>query len=222
MFVGLIRQNQWFIDRVNLFISFAALARMDNIFGLPLIPYGNPLPYEILRRFNINRFPPIDEYIRNSTSLTCQVLPFVCQLALNPVAFYNPVNDNLPAGEALQSRLPSPSSMMLMEHFAQIHQSGRFQDYDYGPQSNMARYGSETPPEFDLTQITGIPVALFVQSLDNEGDRVDSEWLLQQIDDIVVFNRTYQNYAHFDLYVAENTTDYLVDVVDLLEQFNQG
>ena len=126
------------------------------------------------------------------------------------------------ATESLQSRMPSPTSMMLEEHFAQIHETGRFQDFDYGPQNNMAIYGSPTPPEFNLTQITGIPVAALVQSLDTEGDETDSAWLISQISDIVVFNRTYENHAHFDFYVAENTTEFLVDVVDMLQQYNQG
>ena len=150
------------------------------------------------------------------------MLPSLCQLAYFNFGISNPINANPAASEAFQSRQPSPSSIMLMEHFSQIHQSGRFQDFDYGYQQNMVRYASDTPPEFDLTQITGVPIAIFEQEYDFEAAEGDNEWLMQQINEIVVFNRTYRNYGHYDLYLAENTTVYLEDVVDLLQQFNQG
>ena len=61
----------------------------------------------------------------------------------------------------------------------------------------MNRYGSITPPEFDLSRISGIPIAVLFGSLDNENTYLDREWFMEQINDVVVFNRTYQNYAHF-------------------------
>lgn len=65
MFVGLIRENQWFIDRVNLFISFGAIVRVDYMYDPYAVAYQNPLPLQMLRRFNITRFPPAGEYFRN-------------------------------------------------------------------------------------------------------------------------------------------------------------
>ena len=111
---------------------------------------------------------------------------------------------------------------MNVEHYAQIHESGRFQEYDYGPQGNLNRYNSQTPPEFDLAQITNIPIAVFVQAHDNEGNERDNQWLIQQIEDILIFNRTIENFAHYDLYVAEDTRIYLDDVINLLQQYNHG
>ena len=148
--------------------------------------------------------------------------PSLCQFNLYNIATTNPPNVNEAAHEALTSRFPSPTSMMLMEHFSQIRYSGRFQDFDYGYQQNMDIYGSQTPPEFDISQIAGIPIAIFEEELDFETAEPDNEWLMQQIGDIVVFNRTYEHYAHYDLYLAQNTTVYLEDVVDLLQEYNQG
>ena len=68
MLVGLIRQNQWFTDRLNLLISVGGLALMNNISGIPLANFGNHIPFEICRKFNINRYPPTDEYIRTTSS----------------------------------------------------------------------------------------------------------------------------------------------------------
>ena len=69
MYVGLIQQNEWFAQRVNLFISFGAIVRVNYMYD-PFTPfYQNPLPLKILRRFNITRFPPAGEYFRNVESL---------------------------------------------------------------------------------------------------------------------------------------------------------
>ena len=150
------------------------------------------------------------------------MIPAFCPF--NPVTFitYNPGSINEPAHQALTSRFPSPTAARMMEHFAQMRRDRRFQDFDYGYYTNMEVYGTETPPAFDLTQITGVPIAVFDEELDYETANPDNEWLVQQIGDIVVFNRTLTHYAHYDLYIAENTTDYLVDVVNLLQEYNQG
>lgn len=37
---------------------------------------------------------------------------------------------------------------------------GQFSEYDYGPVKNMKIYGSEEPPEYNISKIT-TPVALF-------------------------------------------------------------
>ena len=114
---------------------------------------------------------------------------------------------NEEASESFQSRLPSPTSLKLVEHLGQIYASGRFQDYDYGFETNTAIYGTELPPEFDLTQITGVPVAILEGELDFETEDRDNQWLIQQIQDIVVFNRTYEGYGHYDLFIAEDTVE---------------
>ena len=150
------------------------------------------------------------------------MIPALCPLYPYTFVTNNPGNVNEPAHEALTSRFPSTTAMRLMEHFSQMRRDHRFQDFDYGYYTNMEVYGAETPPEFDLTQITGVPIAVFDEELDYETANPDNEWLVQQIGDIVVFNRTLTHYAHYDLYIAENTTDYLVDVVDLLHEYNQG
>ena len=68
MYVGLIQQNEWFAQRVNLFISFAAIVRLNYMYGLIVYTYGNPLPFEILRGFDITRWPPAANNIRNTNT----------------------------------------------------------------------------------------------------------------------------------------------------------
>ena len=68
MYVALVQQSEWFTQRVNLFLSFGAIVRLDYMYGPLGVAFQNPLPFEIFRRFNINVFPPPAEYIRNTDS----------------------------------------------------------------------------------------------------------------------------------------------------------
>ena len=38
-------------------------------------------------------------------------------------------------------------------HYAQIIKNKKFQRFDYGINQNMIKYGSEIPPEYDLSKI---------------------------------------------------------------------
>jgi len=38
-----------------------------------------------------------------------------------------------------------------MYHYAQMIEAGKFQDFDYGPMVNQAKYGTKNPPEIDIS-----------------------------------------------------------------------
>ena len=68
MYVGLIQQNEWFAQRVNLFISFGAVVRLAYMYTPSGIINSNPLPYEVVRVFNFTMFPPPAAILRNTNS----------------------------------------------------------------------------------------------------------------------------------------------------------
>lgn len=43
---------------------------------------------------------------------------------------------------------------MQMEHYIQLTKSGKFEQYDYGEKKNVLHYGSSTPPQYDLKNVT--------------------------------------------------------------------
>ena len=47
----------------------------------------------------------------------------------------------------------STASTRQMAHFAEIRGSDTFQQFDYGPEMNMEKYGSGNPPVIDLKNI---------------------------------------------------------------------
>ena len=134
--------------------------------------------------------------------------------------FTNVQIDNVQAVDTLAVRGSASTSTKALEHFAQIHQNQIFQNFDYGESGNQERYGSPTPPQFDLHSIHGFPIATMTGELDLDGGERDERWLLDQITDVLVFSRTYEKFAHYDFLVAQDTEVYLLDVLDLLSEYN--
>jgi hypothetical protein len=48
----------------------------------------------------------------------------------------------------------------ILNHIGQIGRAGQFQLYDYGPEENMERYGSEAPSRVPIENIN-VPLAVF-------------------------------------------------------------
>ena len=138
------------------------------------------------------------------------------------VTFTNPFNDNIEAGATFATKIPAGLSVRAAEHVAQLHENRRFQDFDFGPDENMARYGNSTPPGFDVSQISGIPIALFFAGVEDEVGPTDNQWVISQLEDVTVYSTYYSNYSHFDFYLAEHNEPFLEDVIELLSEYNNG
>ena len=134
----------------------------------------------------------------------------------------NPSNDNIEAASTFLSKIPAGLSVIAAEHIAQFHENQRFQDFDFGTDENMARYGNSTPPVFDISQISGIPFALFFAGEDLEVGPIDDQWVISQLENVTVYSTLYPQYFHFDFYLAENNEPFLEDVVELLSEYNNG
>lgn len=70
-------------------------------------------------------------------------------------------SDNVEALNLLMSKYPDGTAVMQMLHYAQLIVSGKFRRYDFGPQKNLVRYGSNDPPSYDLGKVTA-PVYIVV------------------------------------------------------------
>jgi len=61
--------------------------------------------------------------------------------------------------------IPEGTSTRPFVHFAQLHKSGRFESYDYGP-ANFDHYGQKLPITYDLSKVTA-PTAIFKGDADS-------------------------------------------------------
>ena len=57
-------------------------------------------------------------------------------------------------------------------------QTGKFRYFDFGgKRKNLEEYGQETPPEINISDITDVPVAMFVGRQDDLANLKDNRWL---------------------------------------------
>lgn len=50
--------------------------------------------------------------------------------------------------------------MQSVDHLRQMFVTGKFQKYDFGPEENMARYGTKEPPVYNLDNISDFHIWL--------------------------------------------------------------
>lgn len=64
------------------------------------------------------------------------------------------------------SHSPSGTSTKSVVHYAQeIYADGRFQYFDYGKDGNLAHYGTDVPPSYNVTEIK---VPIYLMSAQND------------------------------------------------------
>ena len=58
---------------------------------------------------------------------------------------------------------PSSTSTKSFYHLGQMAKANSFQEYDYGKEGNLERYGQETPTNIDLSKFKDfdVPLAIF-------------------------------------------------------------
>lgn len=85
----------------------------------------------------------------------------LCKNALFYICGYNEKQFNKAILPVFLSHLGTGTSWKTAVHFTQeIVSGGNFQQFDYGAYNNLKIYGSESPPEYDLSKIT-LPITLF-------------------------------------------------------------
>lgn len=79
--------------------------------------------------------------------------------------------------------IPAEASVNQVVHYGQLVNSGRFNQFDYGPNENMIRYKTKTPPDYNLTRITA-PMYLFYSVGDWLADVRDTKRLKKELPNV--------------------------------------
>ncbi|XP_045497930.1 lipase 1-like [Colias croceus] len=150
-------------DKVNALIALAPIAYLTNVpQPLSTIIAAAPIIY--------NGAMKLRQYEVFGDSLSGKTIRSLC---LKPVIGYSacafellfPINGYDAAEyeysfhyEAFQT-FPASNPIKNLYHFAQVSSRDSFSHFDYGKEENLKRYGTELPPDFDLSKVT-LPVAL--------------------------------------------------------------
>jgi hypothetical protein len=150
-------------------------------------------------------------------SVLCKI-PYNCPTVLWPIMGGGNFSNVAPLTYRNSTRYdPADSSVHNMEHFAQHLRVNRFGMYDYGKSGNLKRYNSPTPPDYKLSDISGVRMALFNGVHDHLADMKDVSRLLHELpDDTIAYHKQLQHYGHMDFLWG---TDARAEVYDELIAF---
>jgi len=170
-------QDQELGKKVKRFYALAPIMKVENIKGLvgfvakAVTVIDNAIYYAGLEEF----FPPtwlmkqFGQYICGSTEL---VGSYLCGNALFMIAGPSSKQLNATRLPVYLAHTPAGTSRRTFIHFGQMVNSGKLQQYDHGKSENNKRYGSPTPPVYDVSQME-TPVHMYWG---------DSDWLATDLD----------------------------------------
>ncbi|XP_047121718.1 lipase 3-like [Schistocerca piceifrons] len=203
-------------QKVQLAFLLAPVCYMSNI-PSPIVrfisPFANPLAHLLgpLLHWEIPPSqPPTPESVETQDNSTvAQVLEILGAV----LGTTNIKEVNISRYEVQHSRGISGGSVRQAVHFAQEVVSGYFRQYDFGLLRNINKYGSTSPPDYNLRNISSPVIAMY-----GNGD-----WLVGEKDVKRLANATLRNvkfyrvredgFAHSDFLIGKNAPTLVYPVV---------
>lgn len=211
-------EADWFKERISIFAALATVSRLDNLQSTLLKVLGaNDLALNIVKFFGIREWFYPNIYTRTLFVNICNYLPQICEFNLKTISDGDPSVNDRDVLRIYLGHFPGGLSVKTLDHELQIYKAKRFQQYDYGTQQNMEKYGSDTPPLIPVEKIYGIPIAMMAGTSDLLGDVKDNEWLRDQLGSDVIFYKTY-DYGCSSFYIGKDMR-YLEDLTNVLKQY---
>jgi lysosomal acid lipase/cholesteryl ester hydrolase len=142
-------------------------------------------PIDLLAQLiGINEFLPNNEFMAMVGDVLCaddDITQFLCTNALFAICGFSPNEMNATILPVLTGHTPAGASVNQLMHYAQEINSGTFRQFDFGLE-NLDKYGSLTPPPYDLDLIT-TPIYLLYSHNDWMAGEVDVVKLYEKLGD---------------------------------------
>ncbi|CAB0006165.1 unnamed protein product [Nesidiocoris tenuis] len=152
-----------------------------------------------------------------------------------PVAFLNYGKGIIPTLSTFSSTLampfdevtrycPTGASVKQIDHFVQLTKNGGyFRQFDYGPVTNLVKYGSATPPEYPLEAIT-VPMVLVSAENDSIATMPEVAQLIRKLKNVkaqwIVADGSFN---HVDFMWNPNVTSLVYDTtISQITQFRSS
>uniref|UniRef100_A0A1I8C115 Uncharacterized protein n=1 Tax=Meloidogyne hapla TaxID=6305 RepID=A0A1I8C115_MELHA len=104
---------------------------------------------------------------------------------------------------------PAGTSTRNIAHWSQMHNSGLLRKFNYGRRGNNKHYGQNTPPIYNLTNISNVPIYLYYSEADWLATKKDvEETILQQIPkENIKRAKDLPNFNHLDFIWSQNAAE---------------
>uniref|UniRef100_A0A2A4K7B0 Partial AB-hydrolase lipase domain-containing protein n=1 Tax=Heliothis virescens TaxID=7102 RepID=A0A2A4K7B0_HELVI len=187
-----------------------------------LAKYSDNIEY-LMKLLGANEFLPQNAVLRWLSKHACEINHYeeaICENSMFVLCGHDEGQFNRSLLPLILGHVPAGASTKTLVHYAQeIKQSGRFQQFDYGPAQNFKVYGTESPPEYPLHKIT-LPIALFGSENDWLASDIDvTNLYVQLVNPIDHYIVPLKEFNHIDfLYAVDAPTLVYTRLLQLLEE----
>jgi len=210
---------------VSLFIALAPVAFVNHQTSILLTILSDLDAVVLFELLGYEDFLPSTAFIREFAGDFCSHpdLAWACADVIFILCGYDTTNLNNTRIPFYVDYTPAGTSVRNMAHWSQLAQSGKFRMYDYGVVENYVVYGSLTPPDYPLQNLTAPPIAFFNGLKDDLADPTDVQNLINALpaSNKPIFMNTQPTYQHLDFTWGENAYELIYpDVVQLALKYS--
>lgn len=221
MFYKLATNKKFAQDNFNLYVGLAPMARLSKTSQIPgavLKAYVALQPE--LEFLGVHSVFGVD-FVSKTISRGCGVFTSVCEY-LTYFFCTNTIDPvNYEKFRVYMGHYPSGSSLQSLVHLGQFVEHGKFKEYDWGPKTNLKKYGQIDPPTLSFSGVTKeeLPMALYVGKDDLVAQVEDSHWLRDQVKDALVDYQELKG-GHVQFFVNKDASFFTKNIMTQIRKFN--
>lgn len=198
LFASLSGKHATLSRQISLFVALGPAVFVHYVTSIPLILLAEMQADQIFNMMGQHEFLPARKATADIFEAVCERQPSACASIITAICGFNENNINMTRLPLYVEYAPSGTSVKNMAHWAQLVRGKggphgpTFARYDYGqdcfstasglPRNcNQRMYGTSTPPLFNVSSITGVPIAIFSGAQDRLADIIDVKDLVDAL-----------------------------------------
>ncbi|KAL0110379.1 hypothetical protein PUN28_013789 [Cardiocondyla obscurior] len=211
-------------DKIQAMVAMAPVAfcsRMNNPILQFIARFTGPIN-GLMDLIGMYEFKPTGEALKLFAKLVCAedaITQPLCSNILFLIAGFNKDQFNATLLPTILQHTPAGSSTKQVLHYSQLIKtgfvitSGKFRQYDYSWFANLLKYGSLSPPDYDLGKIK-VPISLHYGTNDWLLDVKDVDKLYKELGNpFGKFRVPHEKFNHLDFMWAKDAKDLLYDKI---------
>ncbi|XP_030749370.1 lipase 3-like [Sitophilus oryzae] len=157
-------------DKIKVQVSLAPIGFMNHMTSplMKIMAFWDSELELLLNIIGMNEFLPNNDFMKNVMSdVICSensITQLLCTNTLFAICGFSYSEMNTTLLPLMMKYTPAGASTKQLLHYAQEVNSGQFRQYDFGLLSNMNKYGSLFPPQYDLSKITAPVYLIYSQN----------------------------------------------------------
>ncbi|RWS04580.1 gastric triacylglycerol lipase-like protein, partial [Dinothrombium tinctorium] len=222
---GLLASQPQYCNIIKPFVALAPITRIANPKSPVTRIFSNPFLVDYLYHRG-DAFFPYKCALNYIGEKGCKFWPFreFCSFLLFLFCGFDQEQLNQKRISTYFAHTPAGTSSWNIAHYGQILGSKKFQKFDYGCTKNFEKYGTSTPPVYDLKNVDANNIAILHSQNDWMSDPEDLNFLRQEVKGKFLLDHqvTFSKWNHIDYIWSRETEKYVnIVVLEILEKFRK-